>query len=192
MIDSTTTQVGNLAHWWLSNTTEKNLNMWIWVEDEEMGKDLALHMAKQATGDFAKHNIHFDSLPTYAANAETNNRVFILSQPNHVDTILVTMHPDATGTVLERSATDLEKEHWYAMAQGKLQMPPEEVAILDTAANQNQHDFRQRPPDSILIHQEHPDWEYIKTTIGKHTSVQLTDRVIGEYPKVIHDLLDLK
>lgn len=75
--------IASYASHWLENETRNDQNLWIVVNTREEGLDIAKEMFELRFGTLTSTNttgskIPYDSLPTYAANAYTNNKVFIL------------------------------------------------------------------------------------------------------------------
>lgn len=169
---STINRIAHFAHEWLSNQTRPNQTMWIWVGRHEDGLDLAQRMIDLRLGDFSSHEIPYDSLPTYAANADTGNRVFILCQPNHAESVLVTMQED-DAPMFTSPVHPEYAQRVLRLSQG--QVMPVEVDFLQQTMSVDR--FSVRTPDILLVDMEAPYWDILKMYIAPTTQVMLSDRV---------------
>jgi len=167
----------NIAQWateWLELETRTHQNIWVWVENRDQGVDLARKLFKLRFGDFAEFQIPYDTLPTYAANAATMNRVFILCQPNHAEACLITMAPD-DAEMRERSASAGEKAYIKEIMQGKTDVEFDDVVYLDQQMKLG--DFQVKAPNILVVDVEEPFWDVLKMYIARDTQLLLSDRV---------------
>ena len=170
---TTVERIAHFAHQWLSEETKRHQTMWIWVDSHDRGKDLAWRMWKLYAGDFAQGDIPYDSLPTWAGNPETGNRVFLLSQPNHAEAVLVTMQQD-NADMDSRIVKPYESELIYRLSGGKVS-GVDELVYLDQ--QMKTEEFQVRVPDIFLVDMEEPYWEVLTSYIGSVTRLMLSDRV---------------
>lgn len=176
-MDSTSRAVAELAHKWLYEAGQ-NETGFLWVDSNELGLDIATYMHRLETGDFTQTTANYDSLPTYIINERNKARLFLLSQPDHFETVLVTMQ-DALGDLSEFTVEN-EQSEWakkLAIDRGYAddRFNPNKVIRIDT--NKQRDSYRINFPSIFIVHREDPLWFYIKQFIGSKTNVQITDRV---------------
>lgn len=173
----------NLAQWatqWLERETRTHQNIWIWVENREAGVDLAQLLFKRRFGDFAEFQVPYDTLPTYAANAHTMNRVFLLCQPNHAEACLITMQPD-DARMASRALTDGEKRVVERLAKSReVDLDIDQVVYLDQ--QMKLADFQLKAPNVLVVDVAEPVWDILKMYIAPETKVLLSDRVTIQPP----------
>lgn len=175
-------KVAELAHNWLEKETETNRTMWVWVSSREDGVDLARAMHKLHAGDHATTNVPYDTLPTYAANATTNNRVFILSQPNHAEACLITMQEDKTRTDV-RWATPGEKYYYEQLAAGKTDADIDIDHVVSIMSDAHPGQFDVKAPDLFVVDVEEPYWNILVQYIQPKTQVLCSDKVKVHPPR---------
>lgn len=147
---------------------------WIVVDDEETGMDVTYHLVRQyvrdATGTSgAELEIPYDTLPTQPAfNPKNGRAVFVLSQPNHIPTVQVSMQ----GTVADLREGKLDQtEKNFAEQMGVSGL--EEKYMIDA---QDQEPAA-KTPDLILLDQRYPMWNELDGFVSAGADVQMTDRV---------------
>jgi hypothetical protein len=185
-----TQDIAGFVDHWLSTETTPNQVLWVIVENREDGVDLARALFRAQFGDFAGREVPFDSIPTYAANAATMNRAFILADNDeiaetgvsHYDTVLVTMHEEQVmGEMFGRDVSASEAQFMHGLASGRLDdFRPEYVEYLKNDTRPDQ--VSTRAPDLVFVDVEWPAWDRIRANFGGHTRLMTTDRVRTQPP----------
>ena len=149
---------------------------WVVVEDRDTGLDVTYHMVREYLRDFrgvtGDIEIPHDALPTQPGfNPENGRAVFVLSQPNHIPTVQVTMQ-GVTAELREGKLSDDEKT--YAEQFGVSGV--EDKYLID--AQDQTPEAKQ--PDLIVVDQEYPMWNELSAFVGAGAHVEATDRVKDE------------
>lgn len=165
---------------WLRRQTGRKF-LWIWVDAQDRGLDIARFMYKLQAGEESKApEVFGDSLPTCIMNGRTRAGVFILAQPNHADTALVSMNEGAQGSMISREVSPEEKEYYHKQYKNMGVADNPEV-FSQLKADQTAENFQQRGPDEIIVDCVRPDWKRISSYLSPDTEVNQTDRVGEKY-----------
>lgn len=168
-------QIAEYAHHWLASSDGGRESMWIVVESENpsVGLDIAQRMTREALGRHRQIEIPYDNLPVCAGvNPETGRVVWILSQPNHVPTIQVSMQ-GVVGDLIERDASVDEQR--IISASADLTLPEVTDSPVGVYADRNR--VQAKAPVELMVHQEDPMWTELVQYITEDTMVRMTDKV---------------
>ncbi|RME26192.1 MAG: hypothetical protein D6800_06645 [Candidatus Zixiibacteriota bacterium] len=156
-------RVAEYVHLWLEGL-ERDRVLLVVIEHDR-GLDLAGKLWKMRMGDFSSVDVPFDALPAAAVNAYVNRYVYIVSQPDHLDTVMVSMHdPEADWAVRKLTEDEIRKVGLPENSYSHLVKQP-----YDTLSP--------RTVDEVVVDMEVPFWEALLPIMGDRTMVRMTPRV---------------
>jgi len=174
-MDTTEQTIADFGDHWLRQTRDgPTESLWVVVEDNETGLDIAHRMAKTYLG-MRQIDIPYDKLPVCpGVNPEASRAVWILSQPNQVPSIQISMQ-GVVGDLIQREASQEEQRVIEAAAGKKLPQITDKPAGIYT--DRDRRRFRPTAPDEVLVHQKWPMWDELVQFITEDTMIRMTGRV---------------
>lgn len=167
--------IAKYVNQWLRQTSSgPTETLWVVAEGREEGMNIAHRMCKEYLG-MRQFDIPYDNLPVCTGvNPESRRAAWVLSQPNHVPTIQVSMQ-GVVGDVIEREAGEDEQRIIEAAAGKKLPHISDNPAGI--YADKDRRRFKPDAPAEMLVHQEWPMWDELLQFITSDTKVRMTDKV---------------
>jgi hypothetical protein len=155
---------------WLENRAEIGQTLWVWAETEADGLDLTLGVFRRFRSSQSL-SIPYDSLPARIVHPVTGNEVYVVSQPDHLDPVVTSMHPDSQG--------DLAINTPEGKATEDDEVDPDAVSGVTVNAQQNGRVTGQ-PPAGIVLDCEAPRWTFLTDFLNGQTTVLETEAVHEE------------
>lgn len=200
-------QVPQLATSWLDRTPGTAKSIWIYTDNDRVGIEIVHRIKRAFAGDFASYEIPYDTLPGRVVHAVTKNEVYVLSQPNHLNPVMTSMHgftqaevdrstgriDDLLSIVPGELALEMARARQgggHADGRGGLvdrlpNLPAgagrerlDPTDFVKTTINpETQEAEYLRKPSLIVVDAERPWWEQLLPFVGKSSQVIETDRV---------------
>lgn len=170
-----TSQVAALAADWFDNTAGPGKSIWIYTDNEQAGIGIVHQIKRAFAGAFESYEIPYDTLPGRLVNGKSGNEVYVLSQPNHLDPIMTSMHTYTMAEVEERTAS--RDELLAAFGEEELDGTDFKVVTINPETQRSEYI---RKPSLLVIDAERPWWEQLLPFVGRASQVIETERVPQE------------
>jgi len=175
-VKETEKQIADYGNYWLGQASSgPTETLWIVTEGREGGMNVVHRMVEGYLGTERQFDIPYDTLPVCSGvNPESRRAAWVLSQPNHVPTIQVSMQ-GVVGDLIERGASEEEQKIIEQAAGKKLPQISDNPAGI--YADKDRRRFKPDAPDVMLVHQEWPMWDELVQFITPDTDVLMSDSV---------------
>lgn len=170
---------------WLNTAVEPGTWILVWCDGREHALDLTRRVSRAFHGEHSATTIAYDNPPTAIENVRSGLRVYFVTQPDHLQTIVSNLQGkpmaqwrERIGPVGQRMAGMLGWDH---VDRTDLIAAAPDSAKIAAAAQRGGLDPDQltyvRKPTEIIADAERPVWTALRQMCGKNTRVLDTDRV---------------
>lgn len=179
-MDDTLRHIVDEANDWMGGgVARSNQNMWLVADNNDDAMDLAFALA-QARG-IPKHKaeVRYDKPPVLVGvNAQTGRCLWVLTQPNQIPTVQVTMNR-VVSKLREGNASQEERTKLSKIVEQVGGDPNKDLAgnPLSLNSGENERLFEPIAPSRMIIDQREPMWNTLSEFITEDTDITLTDNV---------------
>lgn len=179
-MDDTLRHIADDADSWMEGgLANANQNCWVVLDGEEDALDLAFALARMRGVPKDKAEVRYDKPPILVGvNAKTGRCLWILSQPNHLPTIEVSMNK-VVSKIRQGEASRSERAKYSKILEQAGGDPNKDLAgnPLTLSSGRNERLFEPMTPDWIICDQREPMWDTLSEFITEDTDLTLTGRV---------------
>lgn len=201
---------------WFETPTPPNTFVLVYTEDRRSAIDGAQKLAQLVQGPFTAITVQFDDAPTCVGRIGDDFRVYFVTQPDHIQTVIWSQKAEPMSvwrSRMKRVDTDLVAKTLgldnsgagtpfdYVDRSDLLAVGMDSANLATAMKRDGFEPPRVRKPLQIIVDAEHPHWPSILQLAGKgnhvietsrvpphHTLLATTERAMGRASAIMKDL----